>query len=96
MLNTLLSVLCMATPQEGPQFHPPVRLQAEDEFVRVESPGFACPAWFDVDGDGREDLVVGQFNKGKIRVCRGLGDGGLAAGEWLEAGGAVAQVPGVW
>ena len=50
----------------------------------------------DVDGDGKKDLLVGQFSGGKIRVYKNLGDGKLAAGEWLKTGGAVAEVPGVW
>jgi hypothetical protein len=49
-----------------------------------------------VDGDGKKDLLVGQFNKGKIRVFKNLGEGKLAAGVWLMAGGDVAEVPGVW
>lgn len=101
MLCTLtLLPLCAAIPQQPdaqqPQFHPPVRMRAGEDYVKVESPGYACPAWADVDGDGREDLVVGQFRDGKMRVYRNLGEGRLAAGEWLEAEGNVAQVPGVW
>ena len=84
-----------ATPQ-GPQFRTPVRLEAGGELIRTEAPGYAAPCWADVDGDGHKDLVVGQFADGKIRVYRSLGDGELAAGEWLEADGNVAQVPGVW
>jgi hypothetical protein len=49
-----------------------------------------------VDRDGRKDLVVGQFRGGKMRVYRSLGEGRLEAGRWLEAGGKVAEVPGVW
>ena len=47
-------------------------------------------------GDGKKDLLVGQFSGGKIRVYRNLGDGKLAAGDWLKADGAVAEIPGVW
>ena len=78
------------------EFQPPVRLEADGGPVRVESPGYAAPCWADIDGDGRKDLLVGQFRGGKIRVYRNLGDGKLAAGEWLKAEGAVAEVPGVW
>ena len=49
-----------------------------------------------MDGDGKKDLLVGQFSGGKIRVYKNLGDGKLAAGDWLKAEGAVAEVPGVW
>ena len=84
------STLCAA------EFEAPVRLKAGGAAVRVESPGYASPCWCDVDGDGKKDLVVGQFNKGKMRVYRNLGDGALAAGVWLKADGAVAEVPGVW
>jgi len=78
------------------EFERPVRLKADGAAVRVESPGYAYPCWADVDGDGKKDLVVGQFMDGKIRVYRNLGDGKLAAGTWLQAEGQDAVVPGVW
>src|SRR5262245_6858705 len=78
------------------EFQPPIRLMAGSESVRVESPGWACPCWTDIDGDGQKDLLVGQFNQGKIRVYKNLGDGKLAAGAWLKADEIDAEIPGVW
>jgi hypothetical protein len=80
----------------GAEFEPPVRVKADGAAVRVEAPGYAYPCLADVDGDGKKDLVVGQFAKGKMRVFKGQGGGKFAAGTWLEAEGAVAEVPGVW
>jgi hypothetical protein len=77
-------------------FEKPVRLTAGDELIGVESPGYASPCLADMDGDGKKDLLVGQFNKGKIRVFRNLGDLKFGEGKWLEAGGKIAEVPGVW
>ena len=95
MIVTLLSMLVAAgDPSAG--FEPPVRLRAGEAPVRVESPGWAAPCWADVDGDGKKDLLVGQFNGGKIHVHRNLGDGKFAPSEWLKAEGKVAEVPGVW
>jgi hypothetical protein len=71
-------------------------MQAGNGFVQVEAPGFAAPCWHDVDGDGKKDLVVGQFAKGKIAVYKHEGGGKLAARSWLQADGADAEVPGVW
>jgi hypothetical protein len=95
LLSTVLAGGTLAFAGSS-EFQPPVRLKAAGVPVRVESPGWACPCWADIDGDGKKDLLVGQFNGGKIRVYKNLGDGELAQGEWLKADGAVAEVPGVW
>jgi hypothetical protein len=78
------------------EFEAPVRFTTDEGPVRVERPGYACPCWTDIDGDGDKDLLVGQFHGGKIRVYKNVGKKNLAAGEWLQAGDAVAEVPGVW
>jgi hypothetical protein len=96
LLSFVVLMPFLAIAARAAEFADPVRMQSGGEAVRVERPGYACPCWADVDGDGKKDLLVGQFNGGKIRVYKNLGDGKLAAGDWLNAGGEVAQVPGVW
>ncbi len=77
-------------------FEKPTRLVAGDKAIRVEAPGYACPAWVDLDGDGKNELLVGQFNQGKIQVFTHQSGHQFAPGTWLKAEGKVAQVPGVW
>ena len=96
MITSFLFASLSAALPQGPQFAPPVRLQADGKPVQVEAPGYAFPSLFDIDRDGKQDLVVGQFAKGKMKVYRGLGDGKYAAGTWLQADGKDAEVPGVW
>ena len=95
-LLAALGLFCGSALCGAAEFEPPVRLKADGVAVRVESPGYAAPCWADGDGDGKKDLLVGQFNKGKIRLFKNLGEGKLAGGVWLEAEGQVAEVPGVW
>lgn len=95
-LLATFGLLCGAVTSGAAEFTSPTLLKANGEAVRADAPGFACPCWFDVDGDGKMDLVVGQFNEGRMRVFKNLGDGKLAAGEWIKAEGKPAEVPGVW
>lgn len=92
----ILLALALCVSPQGPQFHPPVALVADGVRIATEEPGYAAPCWHDVDGDGKADLVVGQFKDGHMKVYRNLGDGKLAAGEWVKADGNTAEVPGVW
>ena len=98
LLSTFSCVIAvfLVVASNAAEFEGPVRLEGGGEAVRVESPGYAAPCWADVDADGQKDLLVGQFNKGKIHVFKNLGNGKLAAGTWLQAEGDVAEVPGVW
>jgi len=91
-----LGLLCCCSMVSAIEFAPPVRLKAGGVAIRVESPGYASPCLADVDGDGKLDLLVGQFNQGKIRFFKGLGGGEFAKGAWLQAEGKPAEVPGVW
>jgi hypothetical protein len=95
LLSTLLlggsAAFCGAA-----DFELPVRLKAGDAAIRVESPGYAAPCWADIHADGQKQLLVGQFNQGKIRVFKHLGAEKFAPGNWLQAEGTVAEVPGVW
>jgi len=65
-----------------------------DAAIRVESPGYAFPCWANLHG--KQHLLVGQFNQGKMQVFQHLGGTEFAPGRWLQAGGKVAEVPGVW
>jgi hypothetical protein len=73
------------------EFAPPVLLKAGGAPIRVEAPGYAAPSL-----DGNNDLVVGQFSGGKMKVYKNLGKGKFGEGAWLQAEGAIAEVPGVW
>lgn len=84
----------------GYEFEAPVRLMAGGEYVSVESPGYACPTMADVDEDGKLDLVVGQFNGGKMHFCKNIAEAGavpkFAKADWIRTKSGPANVPGVW
>jgi hypothetical protein len=95
-MTTLALLVPLLLVPQGPQFEAPVRLSGGDSPIQVDKPGFAAPCWHDVDGDGKGDLVVGQFDDGKIAIYKGLGGGKFGPRTWLEADGKPAEVPGVW
>ena len=95
-LLAALGLVCGSALCSAADFEPPVRLTADGVPIRIESPGYAAPCLADLDGKGKMDLLVGQFNGGKIQVFKGLGGGKFGTGTWLQAEGKVAEVPGVW
>lgn len=97
-MTCAMMLCCAASIANATEFESPRRLTAgtKSDFIQVEVPGYAAPCWFDVDGDGKKDLVVGQFSSGKMKFYKNLGNATFAEGSWMKADGKVAEVPGVW
>ncbi|MBM4034258.1 MAG: hypothetical protein FJ291_21125 [Planctomycetes bacterium] len=89
----LLCLLCAAALagalQEG------VRLEADGKAIDVEV-GHLVPCALDWNGDGKKDLVVGQFAGGKIRLYLNQGTDAAPAfkdSSFLQAGSKEISLP---
>jgi hypothetical protein len=84
-----------AAPPPAMELAAPVQVLDGDKPIDVTT-GHAAPAVFDINGDGRKDLIVGQFDGGKARIYRNKGTNGAPSFEgytFLIAGGETASVP---
>jgi hypothetical protein len=74
---------------------PPVRLEAGGKPIDTDI-GHAAPWVCDFDGDGVQDLLVGQFGEGLLWICRNEGTNAkpvLAAPEKFMQGKEDGRVP---
>ena len=96
MRLTLCALLACASIVAAQEFERPVRMKAGGALIKMGSKGYAAPCWADADGDGKPDLVVGEYDRGRIWVFPHLGAGKFGEGKLLRAGGKALEVPGVW
>jgi hypothetical protein len=93
---SIVSVTVMAASAAAGNLAPPVHVQAGGQPIDVHLVGHSAPFYGDVDGDGIRDLLVGQFDDGRLRIYRNLGTNASPRFEsyhWFEAGGALGTVP---
>jgi hypothetical protein len=96
-------VLVLLAPPAGPprppglaaDLAPPVHVLAGERPLDVERSGHAAPCVGDL-GDGKPDLLVGQFDGGKLRVYRNTGTARapkFGTYTYFVAGGRTGRVP---
>ena len=97
-LRPILLVASLAIPSAGAsagELKPPVRLEAGGKPIDTDV-GHAAPFVGDFDGDGTNDLLVGQFGDGILWIYRNEGTDAaprLAAGKKFKEGAEDGRVP---
>jgi hypothetical protein len=91
-----LLITGVASAKENEFFHPPTQIQASNKPLDVEREGHSAPFLGDVDGDGVRDLLVGQYDHGKLRLYRNHGTNQeplFRDFEWVKAADQLVKVP---
>jgi hypothetical protein len=79
----------------SPELRPPVRLEADGKPIDTDV-GHAAPHLADIDGDGKLDLLVGQFGDGILWIYKNIGSNTApryAAGVQFKGGKEDGRVP---
>jgi len=74
---------------------PPEGLRSGGALIDTDV-GHAAPFFHDMDGDGLQDLLVGQMGGGKLKVFKNVGSSTKPAFEgfeWFKVGESEATVP---
>lgn len=64
--------LAFSVPLQAQEFAEPFRVFANGEAIDTDA-GHAAPLVTDFDGDGLNDLLVGQFGDGILKIYRNTG-----------------------
>jgi len=92
---TLLASAVLAAEDPAKELMPPVRLEAAGKAIDTAI-GHAAPFVCDFDGDGKLDLLVGQFGEGILWVYLNVGTNAepkFTTGVKFQAGGQDGRVP---
>jgi hypothetical protein len=73
-LSALLALLAIVAFAQTPVFDAPVALEANGGPINVGTGGNASPFVVDWNGDGKQDLLLGQYDGGKVRFYANIGE----------------------
>ena len=72
-LSALFALLAVVAFAQTPVFDAPVALEANGGPINVGYGGNASPFVVDWNGDGKQDLLLGQYDGGKVRFYENIG-----------------------
>ncbi len=72
-LSALLVLLAVPALAQTPVFDAPVAIEANGVPINVGTGGNASPFLVDWNGDGKQDLLLGQYLYGKVRFYANIG-----------------------
>jgi hypothetical protein len=72
-LSVIILISLLILFAETPVFEPPIPIQANGVNINVGYGGNASPFVVDWDGDAKQDLLLGQFDQGRIRFYSNTG-----------------------
>lgn len=79
---------------QAPRFSGPTRIESNG--VPIDLGNYTAPVMFDWNGDGKKDMVVGQFSQGQIAFFENVGEDSapvFAGLDYLRADGEIIRLP---
>ena len=73
-LSALLALFAVFAFAQTPVFDAPVAIEANGVPINVGTGGNASPFLVDWNGDGKQDLLLGQYLSGKVRFYENVGE----------------------
>jgi hypothetical protein len=97
-LSVFASMLVLSAPagEISNELRPPVPVLVDGKPLDVGREGHSAPFVGDFDGDGRCDLLVGQYHEGRLRIYRNHGDNARPRFQeftWFQANGKLGRIP---
>ena len=73
ILTVLPAIACFVAAAKGGELLPPTKIIAGGNPIDVQRTAHSAPFVGDFDEDGIDDLMVGEFHEGRLRIFRNSG-----------------------